>query len=224
MSDLHVDSVIKSFGTRQVLTDIFISCKKGEIIGLLGRNGSGKSTLLKIIFGSMQADAKFVRVGNQLITGLYDIRKLIKYLPQHSFMPNHLKVGTIISLFCDKSNAELIFANEHIRPLINKRSKQLSGGEKRFVEIFMLIHSEAKYILIDEPFNGIDPILKEEIKSLIIAHSATKGFIITDHDYRNILDIATKIILLYDGGTKVITNEENLKYWGYVPESAESNV
>ncbi len=113
MGDLHVDSVIKSFGTRQVLTDIFISCKKGEIVGLLGRNGSGKSTLLKIIFGSMQADAKFVRIGNKLITGLCDNRKLINYLPQHSFIPNHLKVGTIISLFCDKLNADLIIANRH---------------------------------------------------------------------------------------------------------------
>lgn len=220
MNSLHVDSVIKSYGTRQVLTDIYVSCTKGEIIGLLGRNGSGKSTLLKIIFGSLSADAKFIRIGNQLITGLYDNRKLVNYLPQHSCMPNHLKVSTIISLFCDKRNAALVIANEHIKPLLNKRSKQLSGGEKRIVEIFMLIHSDAKYILIDEPFNGIDPLLKEEIKSLIRTHSATKGFIVTDHDYRNILDIATKILLLHDGGTKPIAKKEDLSYWGYAAENS----
>jgi len=220
MNNLHVDSVIKSFGTRQVLTDIYLSCTKGEIIGLLGRNGSGKSTLLKIIFGSLSADAKFIRIDNQLINGLYDNRKLVNYLPQHSCMPNHLKVSTIISLFCDKRNAGLIIANEHIKPLLNKRSKQLSGGEKRIVEIFMLIHSDAKYILIDEPFNGIDPLLKEEIKSLIRTHSATKGFIVTDHDYRNILDIATKIILMHDGGTKAIAKKEDLHHWGYVAKTS----
>ena len=220
MSCLHVDSVIKSFGPRQVLTDIFLSCTKGEIVGLLGRNGSGKSTLLKIIFGSMSADAKFVSIDNQLINGLYDNRKLVNYLPQHSCMPNHLKVSTIISLFCDKRNAGLIIANEHIKPLLNKRSKQLSGGEKRLVEIFMLIHSDAKYILIDEPFNGIDPLLKEEIKSLIRTYSATKGFIVTDHDYRNILDIATRIILMHDGSTKPISKKEDLYYWGYVAENS----
>jgi ABC-type lipopolysaccharide export system ATPase subunit len=217
MSALHVDSVIKSFGTRQVLTDIFITCSKGEIIGLLGRNGSGKSTLLKIIFGSMSADAKFVRIGNQLINGLYDNRKLINYLPQHSFIPNHLKISTIISLFCDQTNADIIFSNEFIRPLINKRARQLSGGEKRVVEIFLIIYSDARYILIDEPFNGIAPMYKEVIKNLIKEHSATKGFIITDHDYRNILDIATRIILMYDGGTKVISNAADLQYWGYIP-------
>jgi len=218
MGNLHIDSVIKSFGTRQVLTDIFLTCTKGEIVGLLGRNGSGKSTLLKIIFGSMSADARFMMIDNQLINGLYDNRKLVNYLPQHSFLPNHLKISTIISLFCDKRNAGLLIANEYIRPFINKRPKQLSGGEKRLIEIFLIIHSDARYILIDEPFNGIAPIYKEVIKNLIIAHSATKGFIVTDHDYRNILDIATRIILMHDGGTKAIKNVDDLKYWGYVPE------
>lgn len=220
MCNLHVDSVTKSFGIRQVLTDIFISCRKGEIVGLLGRNGAGKSTLLKIIFGSMSADYKYVRIGNKAINGLYDNRKLINYLPQHSFMPNHLKVGKIISLFCDKLNVDLIIANEHIRPIINRRIKELSGGEKRLVEILLIIHSDAKYILIDEPFNGIAPVYKEEIKSIIKENSISKGFIITDHDYRNILDISTKIILIDDGGTKEIKHKDELKFWKYIPEKA----
>lgn len=220
MCDLYVDSVTKSFGIRQVLTDIFITCKKGEIIGLLGRNGAGKSTLLKIIFGSISADYKYIRIGNKVRNGLYDNRKLINYLPQHSFMPNHLKVGKIISLFSDKSNADLIIANEHIRPIINRRIKELSGGEKRLVEILLIIHSDAKYILIDEPFNGIAPVYKEEIKSIIKENSRSKGFIITDHDYRNILDISTKIILIDDGGTKEIKHKDELKFWKYIPETA----
>ena len=92
----------------------------------------------------------------------------------------------------------------HIHPLTNKHANQLSGGERRLVELFLIVHSDVKYILIDEPFNGIAPIYKEEVKSLIKEHSGSKGFIITDHDYRNILDIATKIILIDDGGTKEI--------------------
>lgn len=220
MSDLYVDSVTKSFGIRQVLTDICITCKKGEIIGLLGRNGAGKSTLLKIIFGSMSTDYKYVRIGNKQIDGLYETRQLINYLPQHGFLPNQLKIGKIISLFCNKTNGDLIIANEHIRPLINKRSKQLSGGEKRLVEILLIIHSDAKYILIDEPFNGIAPVYKEEIKSIIEENSRSKGFIITDHDYRNILDISTKIILIDDGGTKEIKHKDELKFWKYIPETA----
>jgi ABC-type multidrug transport system ATPase subunit len=220
MNYLYVDSVTKSFGLKQVLTDIFISCKKGEIIGLLGRNGAGKSTLLKIIFGSISADSKFIRIGNKMIDGLYDNRNLINYLPQHSFLPNHLKVSQLISLFCNKSNADIINANAHIHPLVNKLTNQLSGGERRLVEIFLIVHSNADYILIDEPFNGIAPIFKEEIKCLIKEYSGSKGFIITDHDYRNIIDIATRTILMHDGGLEEIKQKDDLIFWNYIPENA----
>jgi len=218
MCNLHIDSVIKSFGTKQVLTDVFLTCSQGEIIGLLGRNGAGKSTLLKIIFGSLSADQKFVKIGNKIINGLFDNRNLVNYLPQNHFLPNHIKVNTIISLFCNKENASLIKGNDLIKIMLSKRSNQLSGGEKRFLEILLIIHSNARYILIDEPFNGIAPIYKEDIKNLIKEQSKSKGFIITDHDYRNILDITTRIILMHDGGTKEIKHIDELKHWGYIPE------
>jgi len=221
MSKLHVDSVIKSFGTKQVLTDVFMTCTKGEIVGILGRNGSGKSTLLKIIFGSLKAEYKFVKVGDKQIKGLYDGRRLINYLPQESFLPNHLRMRAIVNLFCRKENAAIIFENEFFKPLLNRKSKDLSGGEKRIVEIFLIIYSDAEYILIDEPFNGVAPVFKEEIKNLIKEQSRNKGFVITDHDYRNILDIATKTVLLHDGGTKLISDRNELKFWNYLPEAAE---
>ncbi len=217
MNGLHVDSVLKEFDSRQILTDIFISCKKGEIIGMLGRNGSGKSTLLKIIFGSLQADRKFVKVNNKLVTTLYENRKLINYLPQDNFLPNHSKIRNIISLFCNTTNAEFLFSHELIKPLLNKKSRLLSGGEKRLVEIFLIIYSDADFILIDEPFNGVAPVYREEIKKHIFQQSKYKGFIISDHDYFNILDIATKTILLHDGGIKEIRHIDDLKYWGYIP-------
>ena len=217
--NMHIDSVIKSFGTKQVLTDVFLSCNQGEILGLLGRNGTGKSTLLKIIFGSLIADQKFVKIGDQINNGLFENRHLVNYLPQDHFLPNHIKITTIVSLFCDKENATLIKDNDLIKPMLCKKSNQLSGGEKRLLEILLIVHSNAKYILIDEPFNGIASIYKEEIKNLIKEQSKNKGFIITDHDYRNILDIATRIILIHDGGTKEINNQDELEYWGYIPET-----
>lgn len=218
MKELHVDSVMKSFGNRQVLTDVFLSCSPGEIIGLLGRNGAGKSTLMKIIFGSMQADQKFVRVEDKIIKGISDNRNLISYLPQNHFLPNHVKISIIISLFCKKTNASLLKKHDLIKPMLNKKTWELSTGEKRILEIFLIIHSEAKYVLIDEPFNGVSPIYKEVVKNLIKEHSKTKGFIITDHDYRNILNISDRIILIQDGGTKEISRKEELKFWGYIPE------
>ena len=98
MSVLYVDSVAKDFGLRQVLSDIFIICKQGDIIGLLGRNGSGKSTLLKIIFGALKADHKFVKVNDKQVKSLYDNRNLIQYLPQDSFLPTHITMRNMCYL------------------------------------------------------------------------------------------------------------------------------
>lgn len=218
MKKLHVDSVLKSYNNKNILTDVFISCEKGEIVGLLGRNGIGKSTLLKIIFGSIKADNKFVKVDNKYIKGLFDNRILIKYLPQNSFLPSQVKIKTIIKIFCNKKSKEIIINNHLIKPLLDKKSNQLSGGEKRILEIFLIVLSNAKYILIDEPFNGLAPVHKKEIKKLIIEQSENKGFIVTDHDYRNILEIATRTVIIYDGGTKKIENKKELTKYGYIPE------
>jgi ABC-type multidrug transport system ATPase subunit len=217
MSQLHVDTVLKSFGDKQVLTDVYLTCSIGEIIGLVGRNGCGKSTLLKIVFGSLSADNKFVKVGNSIINGLH--HNLIKYLPQSHFLPNHIKIKTIINLFCSNEGAIKIYENPLVKPLLNKKSGQLSGGEKRIVEILLIIYSNAKFILIDEPFNGVSPIFREEIKKLIVENSKTKGFIVTDHDYRNVLEIATLTVVMHDGGIKEVKTSEDLVRWGYMVES-----
>lgn len=217
MHELHVDSVSKSFGANQVLTDIFISCKPGDLIGLLGRNGSGKSTLLKIIAGSLSADNKYIRVNGQNISSVSNCKRKIGYLPQQSFLPTHLKVNRIIDLFCTADVGSLK-DSPHVKPFLNSKSKELSGGERRMIEILLIIHSGVQYVLIDEPFNGVEPLHKEDVKNLIKEYSQGKGFIITDHDYKNILAIATKIIMLHDGSIKEIKAEEDLIKWGYIPE------
>lgn len=218
MKKLHADSILKTYGNRHILTDVFIACEKGEIVGLLGRNGVGKSTLLEIIFGSVKADNKFIKIDHKYIKGIRDNQNLIKYLPQKNFLPNHIKISTIIKLFCDKKNASIIRNNHLIKPLLTKKNKQLSGGEKRIVEIFLIVLSSAKYILLDEPFNAVAPIYKKEIKDLIIEQSKNKGFIITDHDYRNILNIATRTVFIKDGSTIEIKNNKELIKYGYIRE------
>jgi ABC-type multidrug transport system ATPase subunit len=219
MSALIVDSVLKKFENKQILTDVFISCQKGDIIGLLGRNGTGKSTLLKIIFGSIIAENKFVKIGDKISNGLSDNRNLIKYLPQDSFLPQHVGVETLIDLFCKINETKLLKSNELILPILKKKSSQLSSGEKRILEILLIIYSTSTYTLLDEPFNGVAPINKDAIKDLIKKQSFHKGFIITDHDYRNVLEIATRIILIHDGGTKEIHNKNDLIKWGYIPQT-----
>lgn len=219
MNKLHVDSIRKTYGYKSILSDIFISCSEGEIIALLGKNGAGKSTLMKIIFGSVRADNKFVKVNDKIITNLYDSKNLIKYLPQENFLPNHVKIKKIIDLFTEKRFTDIISDNRIINPFINKKVKDLSGGEQRILEVLLIIYSEAKFILLDEPFNGIAPIHIDEIKNAIIEQSVKKGFLISDHDYKNVFDISTKKILLHAGIIKEIRSERDLYRWGYIPES-----
>lgn len=219
MKQLYADSIMKSFGTNMVLSDVFISCKPGEIVGLLGRNGSGKSTIMKIIFGALKSDQKFVKVNGKMINSIHDRRRLIAYLPQDNFLPPHVKVKTMISMLCERDTSSRLMEKPYIAKMLNKKGRQLSGGEKRIIEIFLTIFSDAQYILLDEPFNGVAPLYIEDIKDTIRKESNSKGFILTDHDYRNILDVSERIILLHDGGTKEIEDDSELEKWGYLTKS-----
>jgi ABC-type multidrug transport system ATPase subunit len=216
MSKLHIDSIQKSYDNKPVLNDTFISCKTGEIIGLLGRNGSGKTTLMQIVFGSLQAENKYINVDGKILHNLFDNRNIIHFLPQFDFLPQHIKIKTIISLFCDKESTKKLIENPIFKPLLNLKINQLSGGEKRIVSVYALLYSNAEFILLDEPFNGIAPIQREEIQKIILEQSPNKGIIISDHDYRSVLEIATKIILLHDDGTKIINDQNELIEWGYL--------
>lgn len=218
MSELHADSIVKSYRDNRVLTDVFISCKTGDIIGLLGRNGSGKSTLLKAMFGSIPADNKFVKVDGRVIKNISDSRNEINYLAQDSFLPDHIKVSKIIAMLCNPENVKILSNHQLIATMLHKKCKQLSGGEMRFLEILLILYSNSKFSFLDEPFNGVAPIYKGEIKQIIKIQSRHKGIMITDHDYRNVLDVATKIVLITDGGTRLANNKEELIRWGYVPD------
>ncbi len=163
MSKLHIDSVTKSYNNKIILSDIFVSCEKGGIKGLIGRNGSGKSTLLKIVFGTEKPESKFIRIGNKVIKNISDGRNLINYLPQNNFLPNNISIKSLINLFLEKENRKIVLENENVKPLLNKKNQDLSGGERRIIEILLIIHSNAKFILLDEPFNGVSPVVKDYI-------------------------------------------------------------
>ncbi|RZK43190.1 MAG: ATP-binding cassette domain-containing protein [Pedobacter sp.] len=220
MSGLHIDSVSKHFGLRPILNDVFISCNVGDIIGLLGRNGSGKSTLMKIIFGSLDADYKYVRIDEKVIKNITDNRDLLQYLPQHSFLPTNVSIKRIISTLCNLEEALLLFKIDLIRPFLGNRSSELSGGELRLIESLILIYAKSKYVLLDEPFSGLAPLHVEIIKEHIKFMSRKKGFIITDHDYANVLKVSTSLILLQDGKTRKIDHPDQLVEYSYLPATA----
>ncbi|CAL2082795.1 ATP-binding cassette domain-containing protein [Tenacibaculum sp. 190524A05c] len=216
MSKLHVDSVRKFYGNNLILSDVFLSCAKGEIKGLVGRNGSGKSTLLKIIFGVERAEYSFVKVDTKVIKTVTDAKNLINYLPQENFLPNRIKIKKLIRLFLEKPQQREILKNEHIQPLLDKTNEVLSGGEKRIVEIALILYSKAQFILLDEPFNGVSPIVRNQIMDFLREMKKKKGIVLTDHDYRNVIKISDNILFLEDGYLQEIQSPEQLTELGYL--------
>ena len=219
MNTLHVDSINKSYDNNKILSDIFLTCKKGEIVGLIGRNGSGKSTLLKIIFGIEKCENKFIQIGDKVINNIASGRTLINYLPQEKFLPNNIQIKSLINLFLPKENRHELVNNDYIKPLLHKKNQELSGGEKRVLEILLIIHSNAEFILLDEPFNGVSPIIRTYIINHIRKMKSSKGFIITDHDYENVINLADKIMFLKDGVLKEVINQKQLVDLGYLTQN-----
>jgi lipopolysaccharide export system ATP-binding protein len=217
-SHLEVDSIRKSFGAKQVLTDIALKCQPGDIIGLLGRNGSGKSTLLKIVFGTLFTDYKFIRINDELLTQPFKSKSKIAYLPQDNFLPKNITVNKVVDIYSDDFDHKLFLEDEVLSRLTETKIGNLSGGESRYLEVKLILSLNSTFILLDEPFNGISPLHVDLIKTMIITKSLHKGIILTDHDYRNVLDVANKYYLLFDGGLKTVKTKQDLINWGYIPE------
>ncbi len=216
---LEIDSLTHSYGNRRILSNIYFQCKTGDITGLFGRNGSGKSTLMKIIFGTLIPDFKHLRINNELIEKPYLKGNLVAYLPESSFVPANITLNKIIDLFIkDKKAGEEIKGDEQIRKHLTKKPSQLSQGELRYFETILITNHPAGIILLDEPFSKVEPIIKERIIELIKSKKDKKCFMIADHDYRNILKLCNRIILLKDQNCFEINEPSELKEMGYFPE------
>ncbi|NIG53008.1 ATP-binding cassette domain-containing protein [Chitinophaga sp. Cy-1792] len=215
---LRADSIIKNYGKRTLLRDCQLSCKTGEVVGLLGRNGCGKSTLLKIIFGTCDALNRYVSIDEEALPTPYATGKNLAYLPQEGFLPTNITVGEIIDVYLeDISAANQVKAHPRVAPHLELRRDELSGGTLRILEILLVIHLDVKFVLLDEPFNGVEPIYVDEIIGLLESYRDNKGFIITDHNYMDIIRASDKIILLSDGICRSIKDTSELEKYDYVP-------
>lgn len=215
---LEIDSVQKKFDYKSILSDIYLKCETGEIIGLLGRNGSGKSTLLKIIFGILEADFKFVRIDGFIKNRTSDLFKDISYLSQDNFIPNSFSVKIAIELSIDSQKIKSFYDDEMIKSITDKKINQLSGGELRYLEIKLILFNPSKFVLLDEPYNGLSPIMIDKINQLITQNSTKKGIIITDHNYENVIKISSKLILLKEGKAFHLKDKNELIDKGYLRE------
>jgi ABC-type lipopolysaccharide export system ATPase subunit len=213
---LEIDSIQKNYGHKSVLSDVFLQCRTGEIIGILGRNGSGKSTLLQIVSGLISADFKRITINKLLKNTNSKICQDISYLSQDNFIPKHFSVKTAIQLSIDKNNIQTFLEDNLINSIIDNKINQLSGGELRYLEIKLVLENNKKFALLDEPYNGLSPVAIEKTNTLILQNKAKKGIIITDHNYKNVIEISTDLYLMKDGALSKIKSREDLVFHGYL--------
>jgi ABC-type lipopolysaccharide export system ATPase subunit len=130
-----------------------------------------------------------------------------------------MTVSKAVGLYLGNDSVSNFLDDDLLIDLAKSKISNLSGGELRYLSIKLLLKTEAKFVMLDEPFNGVSPILVEVIKQLISEGSKSKGIILTDHDYQNVLDVANRFCLIFDGGIKPFTDKQELVRWGYVSES-----
>lgn len=214
---LEADSIYLEFGTRSILSDVYVRTETGKVTGFLGRNGCGKSSLMKIIFGSLRGNFQSVRMNGQYKHAMLTSPGAIRYLPQKAFIPKHLKIAEVCNLY-------EVFLNSIIEdfPVFDKYRNQkvgaLSGGEIRLFETMVILKSDVAFVILDEPFSHIMPLHVEKIKEVIAKEKLNKGIIITDHLYRHITDISDDLYLVREGKTFKINSQDDLIRYGYLLE------
>lgn len=217
MSLLQVDSIRKSWNQTPVLTDVFLSCATGEVVGVLGRNGSGKSTLFRIIYGDVSCESRFVKVDQTVLNGLAATRKHLNYLPEQPFLPVGLRVAEVLKCLRGEVTPGIGEIDPFLMALLPKKVGDLSFGERRFVEVTMVLNGTGSFVLLDEPFKGLGPLIKEQVVRQIGRVKSRKGIVVTDHAAAEILDISDTILLLSRGYLKKINNPKELIEGGYLP-------
>ncbi len=213
MAVLEARNLAKFYGKRPVVKDISLSVKQGEIVGLLGPNGAGKTTCFYMIIGLVSQDGGTISIDQQDITNLPmhgRARKGLGYPPQEPSICRSLSVKDNILAILEtrktltryqRNNILEELLNEfHISHLSDHTGMSLSGGERRRVEIARALAADPQFILLDEPFAGVDPISVNDIKN-IIRHLRDKGIgvLITDHNVRETLDICEHAYIVGEG-------------------------
>lgn len=222
MNKLEIDSIQLHVGNhRQLLTDCYLSCSSEEIIGILGRNGSGKSSLFEIIFGTLEPSNKFIRINGQVCKTPF-AKKLVGYIPQTSIFPKDATVQKLLKFLLNSDRFEDLKKNKRIESILFSKIRHLSGGELKYLEVSTILHMDHPFVLLDEPFSGIEPIFQSEIQDLLTRNPYKKGILVSDHNFRNIMDVSNKLFLLNDGALVKITKSVELEYLGYVPKGTFS--
>ncbi|MDC1486421.1 LPS export ABC transporter ATP-binding protein [Flavobacteriales bacterium] len=209
---LHARGLVKQYGQRRVVDGVSLEVTQGEVVGLLGPNGAGKTTSFYTVVGLVQADAGHVFLDDREITSMpmYQRSRLgLGYLPQEASIFRKLSVEDNIAAILElqplsikeqKDKLESLLAEFGLEKVRKSRGDVLSGGERRRTEIARALATDPKFILLDEPFAGVDPIAVEDIQRIVNQlRSKNIGILITDHNVQETLHITDRAYLLFEG-------------------------
>lgn len=216
-SHLSADELRKNYGRREVVQGVSLEARGGEVVGLLGPNGAGKTTTFSMVSGFVSPSSGTVRLNEDLLTDLpayQRARKGLVYLPQESSVFRKLTVEQNIRAIAEtlglssKREDEIVEERlEELRltSLARQKAYTLSGGERRRLEITRALVLNPKFLMLDEPFSGVDPISVSEVMTIIRQlKDSGIGIFLTDHNVRETLKIVDRAYLLYEG--KVLTH------------------
>jgi len=212
---LEFDGIELSYGTRSILSGIYMKCSVGEVVGILGRNGSGKSSLFKVVFGSQSATHRSVRINEDPLPDDFIRRRIIGYLPQSNLIPPHVSIAKALDLFEVEKETILQYFPD-LDQQLSLRPDALSGGYRRVIELVLILKSRSRFCLLDEPFSGAMPVHVETIRKMLMEAKADKGIILTDHLYRNVMATAERLYILSNGSTYAVRNQDDLISRGYL--------
>jgi len=209
---LVVENLGKSYKRRRIIHDVSMQLRRGEVVALLGPNGAGKTTCFYAIAGLITPETGTVSVDGRDVTLLPMYRRArlgIGYLPQEASIFRGLSVENNISAILEQKTADRTKRHERLEELLGEFSIEhlrrasaisLSGGERRRVEIARCLASDPKYVLLDEPFAGVDPIAVSDIRRLVAQlKNRGIGVLITDHNVRETLGIVDRAYILHEG-------------------------
>jgi lipopolysaccharide export system ATP-binding protein len=225
MSELIVQGLKKHYKSRQVVKDVSLDVSSGEVVGLLGPNGAGKTTSFYMMVGLVPLDGGSIRLDGKELSRLPIHRRSrlgLSYLPQEASIFRKLTVSENIRAILElqalapgqvEQRLDDLLHELHINHLRNNPALSLSGGERRRVEIARALATQPRFILLDEPFAGVDPIAVIDIQKIIrFLTSQNIGVLITDHNVRETLGICDRAYIINDGQVLASGNPDEIVY------------
>lgn len=211
---LECRNLSKKYGNFCALSDLNLSLKHGEIIGLLGPNGSGKTTLIKLINGLLSPSSGEVLINNQA-PGI-ESKRIIAYLPERSYLNNWMKINDVISYFDDfydnfsKERAYTMLNKLHLNP--SRRLRTLSKGDKEKVQLILVMSRDADLYILDEPIGGVDPAARDYILNTIITnYNENATILMSTHLISDIENILDRAIFIKNGGIVLNSSVDEIR-------------